>query len=530
MRPRLAPATALAIGLLASPTHAARAEEPARAVEVAAPPAAPPAAEAAPVPPPPVEGGDQTLSRTGDLRDSAGGAPQKQPFIKGELTHLGQTRLTTKNKRFGVRLGYEHLGDYDYARVNPEFDWRWDRLGIGLGVPLRFEVCQGAPLIGCAAGDPNRGRFRKDDYLTYADYGKLLRYVTYGQKEDHLYINVTQLYASTLGHGGLLRRYYANANIDAQRVSAELDAYNDYLGMEAMVNDVLRPNIVGALFFLKPLSLFTENETARSFSVGATWASDFRAPTAVKPGVDLVGTALPDDRFEHRTVAAIAVDAELKVVKTEHWDVKPFVEWAQLLGAGDGLTVGVLTRANAVTEGGTVHAFRIIAEVRNLAADYVPGYFDTFYEIQKLQYITGAFRPVDPAPPTKWEVVSGRGGERGWGYLAEATWSPVGALALSIGHEDAMAPMSRNTWAHLEIPFLDWFQLFGTVHRRNWDGQSLFDLDATNTLFFSGARLRLLPFLFFNGGAYQTFLFDQQLGKFRSTRGFYLDGELGWEF
>ena len=41
-------------------------------------------------------------------------------------------------------------------------------------------------------------RLVREDYRRFHDYGKILKYVTYGKKEDNLYINVGQRYAHRL--------------------------------------------------------------------------------------------------------------------------------------------------------------------------------------------------------------------------------------------------------------------------------------------------------------------------------------------
>ena len=46
-----------------------------------------------------------------------------------------------------------------------------------------------------------------------------------------------------------------------------------------MLNDITRPNVMGALGFLKPLSIIDRsNYLLRSFSVGLTAVTDFKAP------------------------------------------------------------------------------------------------------------------------------------------------------------------------------------------------------------------------------------------------------------
>jgi len=520
----------------AAPTPLARPPPPpaAKAVAVTLPPPPTPTTAGATAGPRTPAGAPSPLG--GQVAPSAPPAPPP-PFVKGELSHVGRVELEMHRTRFGVRLGYEYLDGYDYLRAAPQVDLRFDELRLGLGFPMRLEMCRGdVALAGCVDGDKlslkpyeRRWRYRSEDYRSTSDWARVLRYATWGKKEERFYLEVGQENAATIGHGGIMRRYFPSGDLERPRVSGELDAYNDYGGVEAFVNDVVSPGVVAALAFVKPLSFVSTDPMARSLSVGVTWAADLRAPTALRPGADLVLAEDPAGRFQRRVVQALGVDAEVKVVKTESWDLKPYAEWAHLAGAGSGVSLGLLTRASF---GGT-QALRLVVEGRRFDADFVPAYFDTFYEVQRVQNFDGREDPTAPPQPTKWAAVSGRTGPARLGYAVELSWAWVHHLSLSAGLDTATQPLSRSAYLHVEAPALDWLQFFATYHRRGFQGQSWFtrsSVDLPSTVFFSGARLRLLPVLFVNATASQTWAWDPALARHQAARGFFVDVELGWEF
>ncbi len=206
-------------------------------------------------------------------------------FVKGELsTYLGSDRLSVKRNRIGVSAGVDFFKDTYYLLVEPQVDLRFfdAKLGIGLGVPLRIEIFNFNDEGDSVIGFSHAGRIRKEDWDSYHDYGRLLKYINFGKKEDNLYVNIGQRYATSLGHGEIMRRYAPNIDVDYPRVSAEVDAYNDYAGFEAFTNDVLEWNVLAALAFVKPLSFFhPDNLLAKTLSIGVTAAVDRNAPVAL---------------------------------------------------------------------------------------------------------------------------------------------------------------------------------------------------------------------------------------------------------
>lgn len=495
---------------------------------------------------------DQPLAEPGLLPDAGVELGErrdgKPEFVKGELSvYLGSDRLTVKNTRIGVSLGADRFEDAYYALVEPLVDLRFldGKLGLGVGAPLRFELVNFAnnPATGMPYLIERIGRFRVEDYDTVHDFGRVLKYVTFGHKEDHLYVSAGQRYASSIGHGAITRRYSPNIDIDYPRASAQVDAYNDYAGFELMTNDLLEWNQLSGIAFLKPLSFFKpQNLLARTFSIGVSGGTDWKAPWALSG--DVGARVTKENRLavaEVRPVGLVGVDAEVKVVKTEHVDLKPYVDYSMLVGGDGGLTVGLLGRFNVGT--GTVHAFRLIAEGRYLGNHYAPSYFDTFYEIDRMAYLNLDQRA--PGAPTALYVPKERqvlelGLGRRFGYYAEASWGVRDVVGLTFAVQGVSNSPRTDFVAHLELPVLSFFQLFGSYYLRGVesfselgavaDGQNVIGLFGQKSIAFAGARLRVLPFLFLNGRVYKTFRVNRALERYDNQFGFVVDLEVGYEF
>lgn len=52
------------------------------------------------------------------------------------------------------------------------------------------------------------------------DFLRPLRYISWGRKEDKLYVDVNRVHSVTLGHGQLVRRYTPNIDIDEDNLFA----------------------------------------------------------------------------------------------------------------------------------------------------------------------------------------------------------------------------------------------------------------------------------------------------------------------
>ena len=210
-------------------------------------------------------------------------------FVKGELSNAGVDRLVVRRSRAILGLGYEQVARTQYAQAYPQLALRFGELTLAVGAPLNFEVFSSAYPKDAAPGQNhviafgNAGTLRKADWDEVSEYARVLTYLTYGKKEDRFYLDIGQTHVSTLGHGTIMRRYTPTIDINSTRVSAQVDAYNDHAGFEAMTNDILLWKVVGVLGFVKPLSFLSlDSAIAKSVSLGATVVVDRAAPSTLK--------------------------------------------------------------------------------------------------------------------------------------------------------------------------------------------------------------------------------------------------------
>ncbi len=510
-----------------------------------------------------------------DGKGKLGCVARTRGFVKGDLTTLGSTMLILKDSRFGVAVGSELIYTRNfvksllsgiYLHIQPEVDLRFGKLAFGLNVPLNFLIWPGGFADGQAV-------LRKEDWATPSNYARVISYLTYGNKEDKLYLNISQLYAATIGHGAILKRYFANINFADAHVGAELDAYNRYAGFQFFTRDILpitlnyraqsngsvasnadstvgfRPPVLAALLFARPFG-WSDNLYAKYLSVGFTYAADFDAPYRLATNTDGNWVVQPNGTLrvaDARIAHVLGGDVEFKAYKSKHADLKPYVDYSALVGGGGGLTAGTLGRFSLGRNND--HALRAALALRWFNAQYLPSYFDTLYEVQKYQYLTEQ-RPAASMPLSKLAFVLG-GDPNAWfmQFLGELSYSFQGGFAVTLAYEDGFSLTPGNPGAlacakcfssrdtdvlrtltlHMEYPVFSFFQFFFTISKRAFRWENFFSSSDT-LVFYAQARFHLAPVLFLNFGAFRTYATDPSSGAFDNVFGANLSLELGYEF
>jgi len=511
-------------------------------------------------------------------------------FIEGELANVGSIGLTPWENRFGIVMGAERLGFIYYGLIRPEINYTrdlWKReLSLSFAIPLRLEILDTRPERPVEVDGKTKtvgrfskaGQFRKADWNEVTDYAQIIRYINFGGKEEHFYLDINAFKASSIGHGTVLKRYNPNLDLNRRRVSFELDAFSDYVGFESYLNSIAGPEILGGLLFVKPLSLIDrKNYMLRSFSIGASFAADIDAPMR-----NLLDFDDEDDDGRHEREIAIdqetfqpkylatevisyGLSTEIKLVDTPKVDWKTYFDtsfietgvptddenqptWENVPTKAirsSGMIWGNLLRLNfdrPTPESEPLHALRIRTELRRYDNNYLPSYFDTMYEVQRVQYLTGA-SGMDLANGTKLQRVLGRNptSDPVHGLYFEASWKMGNYLAMAFAIEvnDREDPSAKegqksgdnNFFFHMEIPHIGNWQFLATYHRRT--AKSLADMFSAewrdNDIIILKTRYRLADAIHFNMEAITPFGIGPD-SLFRNTINLNFNAEFGFSY
>src|SRR5690606_12927064 len=120
----------------------------------------------------------------------------------GDLVYPGTRRLLSRYDHVGVALGGSIIDAGIYVTVAPGMAWYFDfGLAMSLHVPLQLLALDN--LIGIAqGGEVEFGglKVRRQDWDEPADFARVIRFLTYGRKEDNLYATINTMRPNTMGH------------------------------------------------------------------------------------------------------------------------------------------------------------------------------------------------------------------------------------------------------------------------------------------------------------------------------------------
>jgi len=527
----------------------------------------------------------------------SGSHSKRRYFVKGSLSKFSVgVPKSMKKSSVGVAIGVDALpNDADalintfFLTIEPQIHLAYGKdrgLKMGFGVPLRlhiadfrgsFERCldeaktlqsNGADdatiAIGataCVQDEKDNtvdrlGKLRKRDWDERSDYAKVIRYIRYGGEERNFYLNINRLFNHSVGHGPVIRNYNPNLNYNTTRVSATFDAYKGFVGFESMINDIVDPDVMGVLAFVRPFEMVTPNNLFLSrLSFGVQASMGLRVPTRIgyenglfDPSKDLPIPQVDGDlnvmTAGTETVTILGLDVETKLIRTQTTDLKVYADIQQMVDRGKGYTAGALLRMSFGQP--ATSALRLRAEAHYFEPNYLPQFFDTFYDIQKLQFMPAGYRSSDNLIyfPTKLQFLDANEGGKmraggyfnlAYSFLNKLTFGISGRFSKSVGtamdsgftgiqFDDISqcnvgmnnlpdctgvpkVTLDRPRWGslklHVEIPFRDFLQSFATyeIFSTSLDGEGLdlFKFSGDNEVFLSGLRLKLLPIMFIQG-------------------------------
>ncbi|MCB9247392.1 MAG: hypothetical protein H6613_02035 [Ignavibacteriales bacterium] len=311
------------------------------------------------------------------------------------LTSVTKAQMFIPNPHEGLiggGAGLTWIDNEPYYSVHlfPEFSFA--KFGVGLNLNLEFD---------------QEGKLRNENFNETSDYLSLIRYLRYGRKNDPFYTRLGALDYATLGHGSIMYLYNNSPSYDTRKIGLELDLDLDYFGIESVYGTFAESGVFGLRTFTRPL-LATDLAPIPiigGFEIGATYTTDFN-PNAGVTNVEY--NPISEEYVVTKDLGAteiIGFDFGLPILRTKILDSDIYFDYAQILNFGNGRSAGILLDFHGL---GLVDV-RAKVERRFNGVNYLPAYFNSFYEIERYQVI-----PESDAVTSKIQILQNGINVRQW--------------------------------------------------------------------------------------------------------------------
>jgi len=285
------------------------------------------------------------------------------------------------------------------------------QLGVGLDLNLRFNT---------------QGKLRMGDYVHFEDYLRIIRYVRWAQKGDPLYVRVGQLDYSLLGHGSIIYDYRNSASYDMRRTGIELDLNWEKFGLESIYSDITGRGLLGLRGYVKPLKFLSlaKIPVINNFEVGATYArdlnqyADYTHIDSSRAGISIYG-----------------FDFGLPILSYSFIKSTLYYDFAQIANYGHGSSVGI----NMFFSGMGILTIRGKYEFRMNGKNYLPAYFNAFYEYDRFNVLTRLSKS-----DTLWQITANRS------YYGELILSILNTFNIIAGYQ-APYDVKNEGMLHAEL-------------------------------------------------------------------------------
>jgi hypothetical protein len=266
-------------------------------------------------------------------------------------------------------LGMTWIDNQPYYTFHLRPEFSFGKIGVGLDLVLDFDA---------------HGKLRKENFNEFSDYASVVRYVRYGMERDPLFIKLGALDYVTLGHGSIINTYNNSPSYDARHIGLQLSMNEGKYGFESMYGNFGQAGVVGIRGYVHPL-LFTsvaDLPIVGNMEIGATYAGDFDRYARI----DAIQNLNPLDVTVGSSLNVVGVDIALPIVSGDKGEIDLFADYSKILDFGSGTAVGVIFNLNATV----LFSIRSKLERQFNGANYLPSYFNAFYEIERFNTITGS--------------------------------------------------------------------------------------------------------------------------------------------
>lgn len=246
--------------------------------------------------------------------------------------------------------------NFNTIRLLPEINF-WI---ISLGLQLNYDF------------DTN-GNFRTTEWNSWRAILFKIQYLSLGSSQDPVFIKLGDIDEFSLGDGFIFNRYSDKLNYpDVNMLGLAFDLNFGYFGLESMAENVILWDILGIRAYIKPFidindSIFSNLEIG--FTFGADLNNQDQFPPADNPYLFTYNTN------SQGKVVIYGADIGTFLVDISDFSLKGFADIAAIQNEGSGEMVGI--------SGIIVQTVPYSLALRILQPDFLPSYFDTFYEVTR---------------------------------------------------------------------------------------------------------------------------------------------------
>ncbi|MFH2201591.1 MAG: hypothetical protein ABIJ96_00605 [Elusimicrobiota bacterium] len=300
----------------------------------------------------------QWASLNAPIGESAPSAPQEKGGSEFDFSLGGNFgAASVLNPRTGK------MEIYNTISFQPELSF--GKLGLGLDLYIYFDA---------------DGKLRDEDWDTTSDIISKIWYVRWAQKGDPIHARLGGLSGTTIGHGLIMGNYSNRLGYpDVRKVGGVLDVDAGWAGFESVVTDVIRPTIIGGRVFARPL-----------------YGSDIPLLKNLSFAASAVTDTDPDGFSQTKSdeVSVYGVDLDLPLLKNDAFSSVLYADAAMMQLGKRYTAAGSKNHGKGAAAGvqGKVLFFDYKAEMRSTQANFIPTFFDSYYEVDRA---TGSIRKAD---------------------------------------------------------------------------------------------------------------------------------------
>ncbi len=325
--------------------------------------------------------------------------------------------------RKGISFGGALFPSYQGSSLLLELDlygsFEFSSLGFGVGLPVRFILRNDDDI-------PTTAKiFPKEDWDDARDWVSILNYFHYGHSGDMFYFYFGEQKNRYVGNGSIVGAYFGDLRLYHPQRGVNLEINTDYAGLDFFMDDVTPPNVIGGRIYVKPIS-FMKESYGNNLEIGASYFADIFSPDQITGKTDNdYGREITDSNFQ-----IFGFDISFRLFAMKYYQLTLYSDMNKIVDAGFGMHFGA--KHKLMFPGSTDIQILSRWEARAMEADYVPSYFNTFYDIER-EYYKGQGRSTLATPTTKSQYLmsySGRGKDWTGGYYLDLVFDITGTFSI----------------------------------------------------------------------------------------------------
>ncbi len=449
-------------------------------------------------------------------------------FLKNNnITSKVYSTFIEQYMHYCLAFGIDNINNQYSLKIKSELSFYLFGFSLRLGTVNRFHFLNDlsfVKLLNIVQDGSINYKLSNNIIKKLRDFLLFLKHISYKEKNKKFIIKFSKTSVININYNKLVNNFVTNVNVNQNDIFNIIKLNFNFLKIKTFIGPILYPTQFGFSIYIHPAVKCINFKLPNIDRIVLSYVCDNNSPFSLKRDGDLLAlNKLAKLESNNASIHGFSISSYINIFKSKTLHLILYGDCTKLICfkltdqvlsinnnifSSFGYSLGFLNLYYLKNKTNNIYNNNILinVEARIFESQYLPNFFDTFYEIEKYQFRLISEKDQKKIPTKIGYLCSLNKQSYKLGYCIKTSYYFQNLFKIKILYETAFNiftikedPIFKTFNFDIELADIKFAQLLISYKFKHFKKLSqFFNFNNNNELFILCCRIKILPFLYFN--------------------------------